>query len=186
MYSNLYLSVLNIVGNKMDKGLARVTSTSILVIGVLIIIFATGGTGKNYATVNFEGGYTKIGIIYSERIDSEAKITINGDTLVEGDINDIISWIQDNSDSSSTWKKGVTLNASTSIEWVASRQNFSLNTDNYSITSDGTLPALKQVSVLEKMLLDAKSRRESIVSSSLSFSKDPNAGLISQLTSLLK
>lgn len=170
----------------MDTGLARVTSTSIFVVGILIIVFASGGADKNYATVNYDGGYSKIGIIYSEELLSEAEVTFDGNTVVEGDINDVISWIQANADSSTTWKDGVTLNASTSIRWTASRQNFTLTTDNYSITSDGTLAALEQVPVLVTLLSDAKTERESTVASALSFSKDPNAGLLGQLVSLLK
>lgn len=170
----------------MDTGLARVLSTSILVIGILIVVFATGTTDKNYATVNFDGGYSKIGVIYSERVQSEAELTFNGDIIVEGDINDVISWIKDNSEDTSTWNEGVNLTASTSIQWIASRQDFTLTLDNYSIDADGTLLAKSQIAVLEEMLSDAKLRRESTSLSSLSFTKDPNAGLLGQLTSLLK
>ncbi|MDA7793357.1 hypothetical protein N8985_04525 [Glaciecola sp.] len=170
----------------MDTGLARVLSTSILVIGILIVVFATGTTDKNYATVNFDGGYSKIGVIYSERVESEAELTFNGDIIVEGDINDAISYIQNNLNEGDVFFEGVSLTATTSIKWIASRQDFTLSTDNYSIVSDGKLNAYEQITVLEKMLSDAKLGRESTSLSSLSFIKDPNAGLIGQLTSLLK
>jgi hypothetical protein len=164
----------------MDTGLARVVSTSILVVGILIVVFATGSTDKNYATVNFEGGYSKIGIIYSEEVQSEAELIYDGATVVEGDINDLISYIQNNLKEGDVFFEGVNLTASTSIYWSASRQNFTLTTDNYSITSDGTLNAYEQISVLEKMLSDAQKGRETTVASALSFSKDPNAGLLGQ------
>jgi len=170
----------------MDTGLARVLSTSILVIGILIVVFATGTTDKNYATVNFDGGYSKIGVIYSERVESEAELIFNGEVIVEGDINDVISYIQNNLNEGDVFFEGVSLTVTTSIRWIASRQDFILTTDNYSIVSDGKLNAYEQITILEKMLSDAKLGRESTSLSSLSFTKDPNAGLIGQLTSLLK
>ena len=170
----------------MNTGLARVVSTSILVIGVLIIVFTTGTTDKNYATVNFDGGYSKLGVIYSERVQSEAEMIFNGDIIVEGDINDVISNIQNNLKEGDVFFKGVSITASTSIYWSASRQDFTLTTDNFSIVSDGKLNAYDQISVLEKMLSDANKSRALTSASSLSFSKDPNASFIGQLISILK
>jgi len=170
----------------MDNGLARVISTSIFVIGLLIVVFTTGGTDKNYAAVQFDGGYTKIGVIYEERVVSEATITLDDELIYQGDINDVIAWIQENSDPSDTWKEGVHLSASTAIAWSASRQDFELTTDTYDVTSDGTLAPVGEIGTLEAMLDEAKSNRELMSSQSLTFSKDPNSGLIGQLTSLFK
>ena len=170
----------------MDNGLARVTSTSILVVGLLIVVFATGGADQNYATVEFEDGYAQIGIIYEERVTSEASITLDGDIVAQGDISDVIAWIRDNSDASTTWVEGVNLSASTAISWSASRQNFDLTTDSYDITSNGMLAPMGEIEKLEAMLSQAKSTRELTSSSSLTFSKDPNSGLLGQLISILK
>lgn len=170
----------------MDNGLARVISTTIFTLGILVVVFATGGADQNYATVEFDGGYTQIGIVYEERVTSEAEIILDDEVIVEGDIDDVITWILSTSDASSTWIEGVTLSASTSIDWSASRQDFKLNTDNYKIVSDGTAVPLKLVKKLEQMVLDANLTRELTSSNSLTFSKDPNAGVIGQLISLLK
>ena len=170
----------------MDIGLARVTSTSILVIGLIIVVFATGSADNNYATVEFDGGYSQIGIIYGERVTSEAAITFEDEDIVSGDIDDVIAWIQDNSDDSDIWVEGVSLSASTSISWIASRQDFELKTDSYVITSDGTLPPLLEIEKLEAMLSKAHTTREFTSSAALTFSKDPNSGLAGQLISLLK
>lgn len=170
----------------MDNGTARVISTLILVGGLLAVVFATGGAEQNYATVNFDGGYSRIGIIYEERVTSEATIILDNEVVIDGDINDVIAWIQANSDDTSTWKEGVNLTASTAIEWTASRQNFTLTTDSYDITSDGTLVALGEVAKLQAMLSQANSSRQLTSLNALEFSKDPNSGTIGQLLSILK
>lgn len=170
----------------MDNGLARVISTTIFTLGLLAVVFATGSADQNYATVQFDGGYSQIGIVYEERVSSEAQITLDDEVIIEGDIDDVITWILSNSDESTTWKKGVTLSASTSIDWSASRQNFELNTDSYDLVSDGTTVPLEQVKKLERMLSKANDTRKLTSTASLTFSKDPNAGVIGQLISLLK
>ena len=170
----------------MDNGLARVISTTIFTLGILVVVFATGGADQNYATVEFDGGYTQIGIVYEERVTSEAEIILDDEVIVEGDIDDIITWILSNSDESATWIEGVTLSASTSIDWTASRQNFELSTDSYDLVSDGTTAPREQVKKLESMLSNARDKRVSTSAASLTFSKDPNAGVIGQLISLLK
>ena len=83
-------------------------------------------------------------------------------------------------------KKGVTLSASTSIVWTASRQNFDLTTDSYDLVSDGTTVARDQINKLESMVSRAQSTREVTSTASLTFSKDPNSGVIGELISLLK
>ncbi len=170
----------------MDNGLARVISTTIFTLGVLAVVFATGNADQNYATVTFDGGYSQIGIVYEERVSSEAYITLDDEIIIEGDIGDVIEWISSNSDESTTWKKGVTLSASTSIVWTASRQNFDLTTDSYDLVSDGTTVARDQINKLESMVSRAQSTREVTSTASLTFSKDPNSGVIGELISLLK
>ena len=170
----------------MDNGLARVISTTIFTLGVLAVVFATGNADQNYATVKFDGGYSQIGIVYEERVSSEAYITLDDEIIIEGDIGDVIEWISSNSDESTTWKKGVTLSASTSIDWTASRQNFDLTTDSYDLVSDGTTVARDQINKLESMVSRAQSTREVTSNASLTFSKDPNSGVIGELISLLK
>ena len=44
---------------------------------------------KNYATVNYEKGYKRIGIIYQERIFTEAILSSNGDEITRGDFDTI-------------------------------------------------------------------------------------------------
>jgi len=170
----------------MDNGTARVISMTIFVGGLLAAIFATGGADQNYATVQFDGGYSQIGIIYEERVTSEATITLDNEVIIDGDINDVIAWIQANSDATTTWIEGVNLSASTAIEWTASRQDFTLTTDSYDITSDGTLVAIGEIAKLEAMWSQAKSSRQLTSLNVLEFSKDPNSGTIGQLLSLLK
>ena len=170
----------------MDNGLARVISTTIFTLGILVVVFATGGADQNYATVKFDGGYAQIGIVYEERVTSKAEVSLNDEVIVEGDIDDIITWILSNSDESTIWIEGVTLSASTSIDWTASRQNFDLTTDSYDLVSDGTTVARDQIKKLESMVSRAQSTREVTSTASLTFSKDPNSGVIGELISLLK
>lgn len=170
----------------MDDGLSRIMSSAIVVVGILLIVWGLTREEHNYATVHFGDGYVKIGIIYEEKVSSKAKITLDGEVLFEGDINGVIDQILTNSSASTTWRKGVTLNVTTSIYWSASRQDFELKTDGFDVVSDGTLLPRNLVEKLQGMLSQSKANRESVSSKVLTFSNNPHSSSIGQVLSILK
>jgi len=164
---------------------SAIICTLILMVGLLF------GLGKfdrepppSYATVSFDGGYKKIGVISYEGIYTNGSITKDGDTLVSGDFDKLIKFIKDSAKGDPldqmTLKTGVNLNADAGVEWIASESNFKLATDRLDITSTQAVPLVLQdvISRLEKLELKAKSEREANAKSSLSFGDNPNVSFI--------
>ena len=135
-----------------------------------------------YATVKFEKGYQKIGVIASERIYTRARITIGGkgaETLTSGTFEEVIGWIKDQSADEDintvTWKKGVRVSADAGIEWVASESNFKLSTDNVELLSDGSLRPTAVIQKLEAAEKNAILMRQKNATDALVFSAPPEA-----------
>ena len=163
---------------------------SIIVSVVLTLgfLFGTGSfksTPYTYATVNFDGGYQKIGVINREEIYTEARLEINGEKLVNGDFEEVISWInksaRDNGGTEEvTWKDGVRLKASAGIKWSGSESNFKLATDTMDVKSTTQVPlkpkeVILQINELQKK---AKADRLETVKKSLTFGPAPNESFL--------
>ena len=173
------------VSMRISAPFSAIIITLILVVGLL---FGLGKFDKepppSYATVSFDGGYKKIGVISSERIYTRGTITKDGDTFVSGDFDELIKWIKDSAEDQSLdqmiWKPGVNLEADAGIEWIASKSNFKLTTDSLDITSTEAVPLVFQdiISHLEELEQNAKLGREATAKSSLSFGDNPNVSFI--------
>ena len=178
----------------MNGPLASIIVSLILTMGFL---FGTGSfkpAPATYATVNFDGGYQKIGVISREEIYTEARIEMNGDRLTNGDFQEIIAWIQKASRENGgvenvTWKDGVRLKASAGIKWSGSESSFKLATDTIDIKStikDPIKPSdvIEQLNELEKK---AKAGRLESVKQSLVYSAAPTESfLLSKILSAIQ
>lgn len=169
--------------------------TLILTFGLL---FGLGKFDKapppSYATVAFDGGYQKIGVISSERIYTKGSITFDGRTLSSGTFKELIEWAKDSAKDDErtleeiTWKPGVALDASAGIEWVASESNFKMNTDSLYLLSTAQEPIRLSdvIARLEQLERKAKSERVTNATQSLTYADNPNASfLISKLMNAL-
>jgi hypothetical protein len=162
---------------KFSQPMATVVSTIILVLG-LLVAFKTGGSEpqKNYAFVNFDGGFEAIGVLQSERVYTEVEITFNGDRQYSGTVSEVISEIKADTENPSTtsWKKGLVVDASGGIKWTGSASTgFLLTTESYYVSSDGNLNIQNVINSLQKMENDIKAGRETTREASLEFTFPP-------------
>jgi len=169
----------------MTGPLASIIVSVVLTFGFL---FGTGSfksTPYTYATVNFDGGYQKIGIIQREEIYTEARLEINGEKLTDGDFEDVISWInksaRDNGGAEGvTWKDGVRLKASAGIKWTGSESNFKLATNTMDVKSTTQAPLKPQEVILQMNELHKKAKLERVetVKTSLTFGPSPKESFL--------
>lgn len=169
----------------MTSSIASIIVSVILTLGFL---FGTGSfksTPLTYATVNFDGGYQKIGVISREEIFTEARVEMNGERLTSGDFEEVIGWIHRSARENGgvenvTWKDGVRLKASSGIRWSGSESNFKLSTDMLDIKSTTQVPlkpqdVIEQLNGLEKK---AKAGREENARKSLVFGPAPTESFL--------
>ena len=137
---------------------------------------------KNYATINFDGGYTKIGVIYDERVYSEATVEYQGQKECSGDFEDIKSCLERSIAKGKTAEDtdllaGVKITASTGIEYSGSRQSFQLRTETWSKTSTDSdkINVAETISKFDEMLAKTKKERKKTSKSSISLGKDPGS-----------
>ena len=121
--------------NRISAPLAAVICTLLFTVGLLLITGSLQHKPKDYATVNYEGGYKKIGVISSEEIFSKVEIVFEGRDVFTGNIDGAISWIKaryqegEVSMATATLKSGVSVEDTAGIKWTASECNFNLTTD---------------------------------------------------------
>lgn len=174
---------------------------SAIIVSLILTLGTLFGTGaftseKNYATVSFDGGYKRIGIIQEERIFTSAVVRLDGSTLKSGDFDEVIEWIYESSANTArerggfenvTWRSGVSVEASAGIDWTGSVSKFRLTTQNYNDTSTTakSLFAKDVIAKLEQLERDAKAQRVQSSKNALSFDKVPaDVSLMSLLMSL--
>jgi hypothetical protein len=182
---------------KISGPISAIIVSLILTLGVL---FGTGAftSDKNYATVSFDGGYKRIGIIQEERIYTNAVVRIDQTTLKRGDFNEVIEWILEASANTAkergglekvTWRDGVIIEASAGIEWIGSVSNFKLSTHNFDdiSTTEKPLYAKDVIAKLEQLEQSAKGERIKNSTESLSFDKvSTDVSLMSLLMKMAK
>ena len=162
---------------------ATVLSTLILTAGLTVGIRSLSNKtspAKNYATINHNSGYSKLGIIYDEMIYSQAKVEFAGEIQSSGDINEVKNYINSVVPKNKTLETtfllpGVKVTASTGIEWNGSRKNFKLETDSFSqiSTNSEQINAAEIVKKFDEMLKENKNGRKNTSKSSLSFDVHP-------------
>ncbi len=169
-----------------------VSAIIVALIFTIGVLFGTGAfkkTRPTYATVYFDGGYQKLGVISSERIYTEATITLDGEELISGDFEEVVAWMREGEDdiSTVTWKDGVVVSAYAGIDWVGSESSFRLTTESLELISDGLLRPINVFEQFKKLEQKAKESREMEAKQALNFSESPNESfLLSKILSLFK
>tara|TARA_A100001011_G_scaffold179815_1_gene188672 strand:+ start:95 stop:667 length:573 start_codon:yes stop_codon:yes gene_type:complete len=174
---------------------ATIVSSLIITTGItggIISLNNTNSLPKNYATVNYEGGYAKIGIIYDENIYSKAKVEFKGQIQSEGDFETVKSYLNKSISQNKTAETtdllpGVKIIATTGIEWDGSRKSFQLETDSFSqiSTKADQLNVGEIISKFDKMLDETERNRKTTSKSSLDFDIDPDPSSTNEWSSLL-
>tara|TARA_Y100000589_G_C27133991_1_gene621757 strand:+ start:373 stop:966 length:594 start_codon:yes stop_codon:yes gene_type:complete len=175
---------------------ATVISSLILTTGITGAIISlnndTNSIPKNYATVNYDGGYTKIGIIYDENIYSKAKVEYQGSIQSQGDFETVKSYLiqaisKDKTAETTDLLPGVKISASTGIEWNGTRKSFKLETESFSETStkEDKLNVGEIINKFDKMLNKTERNRKKTSKSSLVFDVDPDPSATNEWSSLL-
>jgi hypothetical protein len=163
--------------------------TALFSLGVLTLEEPT------YATVQFDGGYRKLGVIAAEEIFTEVSLMINGETLRSGSNEEIIKFLEKSSKSegveskNATLKAGVTISGKAGIKWNASESNFKLQTESVNLTSTNSAPLTFSyaISTLQEMESKAKSGRVETAKKSLHFGKAPTESfLLSKILGALR
>lgn len=130
-----------------------------------------------YATVNFTGGFKKIGQIAEQRRFSNARVSLGENIIHSGSIAEVIPQIQrslaNNEDPNTVvWNDGVQVVANTGIAWIGSQGNFDLVTDSINLASSEASPLslLEVIQLLENMDSAAKETLQKTAAESLTFS----------------
>ena len=160
--------------------------TSNILIAIIFSITALYGFGafkseeRTYATVNFEGGFKKIGEILEQRVLSNIQVKLDEKIIHSGDIRKVINEIQavlarSGNKAEVTWKNGVVLTGNLGITWVGSESNFEVitNTINLVSTEAAPLKLVEVVELLEKVDNNFKENQQKTINKFLTFSKSP-------------
>jgi hypothetical protein len=161
-------------------------SISAIIVSLIISTSALFGLGvfstnSEYATVYFDGGYQKIGVIKEQRAFSKATITFQGNTTYSGSFSKVISAIKRDAKQYNwtSFKEGVNVEASTGVNWVGSQSNFELTVENFTIMST----AEKQIQIddlikkLEEEEIKIKTNHQLHATQVLKFGPPPKSGL---------
>ncbi|WP_104040597.1 hypothetical protein [Vibrio hyugaensis] len=163
---------------------APIASIIITLTICLTVLFALGTFNKSnldYATVNFDGGYKKIGIISEQRSFSDVEVKFNDKVLWSGSLeyvaDEIAKSIASEKDPQNiTWKDGVTLNGTAGVSWSGSESSFKLTTESIDLVSTKEAPLVVQEVITQLLTLDRKVKDENDVSAkqALTFSEAPS------------
>ena len=164
---------------------APVASIIVTLTICLTVLFALGSfkaSNLDYATVNFDGGYKKIGVISEQRSFSDVEVKFNDKVLWSGSLDyvagEIANSIASEKDPQNiTWKEGVTLNGTAGVSWDGSESSFKLTTETIDLVSTKEVPLVVQDVITQLRTLDRKVKDENDISAkqALTFSEAPSA-----------
>ena len=164
-----------------------------VVVAVIISGTALYGLGAfkqkemTYATVNFDGGFKKIGEIAEQRAFSKIKVTMEDNTIYSGEISEVLAEIKQSLDeekekekASIIWKEGVRIKGNIGVSWIGSESSFELTTDTLDLTSTEAQPivVVEIISKLEAMDAHIKSKHNEYSKKALTFSEKPESSFV--------
>ncbi|MDC0444808.1 hypothetical protein OAV31_01340 [bacterium] len=167
-------------------------SIASIIIAIILAITVLLGTGsfapspQNYATINYDGGYKRIGVIYEERAFTNASVEVNGRTVKEGSFEQIIAFLREAADeeggssSSLNLKDGVAVKAVAGIQYYASESSFSLNLDTLNVKSTQVNPVNQSelINKLEEIENTVKKDRASVSQRSITYGAAPEVDFL--------
>lgn len=173
--------------------------SNILIAGIIsgTILYGLGAFEKKemtYATVHFDGGFKKIGVIAEQRVFSKIKVTMGGNEIYSGDIDTVTSEIKkslssDKNPNTTVWKDGVSIKGNVGVSWIGSESGFELTVDTIDLTSTDKAPLkpLDIIDTLEKMGIATKNKHQEYADGALSFGEGPKSSfLLSRIISALR
>ena len=167
-------------------------SIASIIIAIILAITVLLGTGsfapspQNYATINYDGGYKRIGVIYEERAFTNASVEVNGRTVKEGNFEQIIAFLREAADeeggssSSLNLKDGVAVKAVAGIQYYASESSFSLNLDTLNVKSTQVNPVNQSelINKLKEIENTVKKDRASVSQRSITYGAAPEVDFL--------
>ena len=164
---------------------APVASILITLTVCVTVLFALGSfqtSNLDYATVHFDGGYKKIGVISEQRIFSDVEVKFNDKVLWSGSLDYVAGEVansiaSENEPQNITWKEGVTLSGNAGVAWEGSESSFKLTTETIDLKSTKEVPLVIQDVITQLRTLDRKIKDENDISAkqALTFSEAPSA-----------
>ena len=174
-----------------------IASIIIAIIFAITVLLGTGSfapSPQNYATINYEGGYKRIGVIYEERAFTDASVEVNGRNVKQGNFKQIITFLRDAADeeggssASLNLKDGVAVKAVAGIQYLASESSFRLTLDTLNVKSTQVNPVNQSelINKLEEIEKTIKNDRVSVSQRSITYGAAPEASfIIPKLLSLI-
>ena len=167
-------------------------SIASIIIAIILAITVLLGTGsfapspQNYATINYDGGYKRIGVIYEERAFTNASVEVNGRTVKQGSFEQIITFLREAADeeggssSSLNLKDGVAVKAVAGIQYYASESSFSLNLDTLNVKSTQVNPVNQSelINKLKEIENTVKKDRASVSQRSITYGAAPEVDFL--------
>jgi hypothetical protein len=165
--------------------IAAIIVALIITLGILVGSGSLTPAPDTYATVSFDGGYKKIGVISQEKVFTKAEITLNGRRIKSGDFDDIIEWMTEQAAETgglekSSWKAGVAMSADAGVEWLGSESKFQLATESIKLVSTVEKPLMNTevVSQLKALEQRAKASRQKNAEEALQFGPAPKESFL--------
>lgn len=75
--------------SKITGPISAIIVTLIVTAGLLVATGAVFPEPKTFATVNFDGGWKKIGVISQEQVFTEVQVTLNGTAIRSGTVSEV-------------------------------------------------------------------------------------------------
>lgn len=174
--------------------IAAIIITLTVCLTVLFVVGAFTKSKLDYATVNFDGGYQKIGVISQQRSFSDVKVVFNDKVLWSGSLKYVAdeiakSIVSEKDPQKITWKAGVTLNGTAGVTWDGSESSFKLTTETINLVSTKETPLVVQNVINQLLALNRKVKDENKISAkqALTFSEAPSASFtLTKLASVLR
>jgi len=170
---------------KITGPIAAIAVALIVTLGALLGTGALIPKADTYATVSFDGGYKKLGVISEERVFTRAEVTLNGRRVKSGDFNDIVEWMTEQAAETgglekSSWKAGVGITARAGVEWIGSESRFQMTTDNLTLlsTAEKSLQNNEVIAALRSLEKKAKDGRKKNSEEALEFGPAPTESFL--------
>lgn len=169
--------------------IAAIIITLIITSGALIGSGSFDSKPENYATIYFDGGYERIGIVREERVFTSAVLKFNNNVEHSGDFSSLINLLNEMSADQGNASElnladGVSIEASAGIIYIASESDFTLTEESLFVKSTQLNPVNQNelITKLKNIETSLKDRRETISSDALKFGPaPPKDGIINQI-----
>lgn len=181
---------------KITGPVAAIIVSLVLGLSILVSSGALVPEKDTYATVSFEGGYKKIGIISSEKAFFNVKVfDSQGETAFEGTADETINWLKSGAESKNLttdkfiMANGWSFEGSGGISWVGSESSFDLTTDSLEImiTRDKKFNMSDIIKRIEKVKQKVFDERQINSQEALVFGPAPSQSfLLTKVLNLLK